>query len=138
MADFHLSLFPNSPRFLSPSPAGLMTVFCSLRFEPHPTWRARSPYLHPPRTGWPDYTPRHWVPSRRRATVRLHTNPHTGRTEFFSCIVSYSLVAGETTRPRRRSLATAVILSPVYTAVTRQWVYMSQYCYRNKHLVSMM
>jgi hypothetical protein len=24
------------------------------------TWRARSPYLYPPRTGWPSYTPRHF------------------------------------------------------------------------------
>jgi hypothetical protein len=27
-----------------------------------PTWRARSPYLYPPGTGWPSYTPGHWVP----------------------------------------------------------------------------
>jgi hypothetical protein len=27
-----------------------------------PTWRARSPYLYPPGTGWPSYTQRHWVP----------------------------------------------------------------------------
>jgi hypothetical protein len=27
-----------------------------------PTWRARSPYLYPPGTGWPIYTPRVWVP----------------------------------------------------------------------------
>jgi hypothetical protein len=26
------------------------------------TWRTRSPYLWPPETGWPSYTPRHWVP----------------------------------------------------------------------------
>jgi hypothetical protein len=38
-----------------------------------------------------------------------------------------SVVAGETTCPKSCSLATAVILSPVYTAVTWQWVYMSQY-----------
>jgi hypothetical protein len=25
------------------------------------TWKARSPYLYPPGTGWPSYTPRHWV-----------------------------------------------------------------------------
>jgi hypothetical protein len=28
----------------------------------HPTWRARSPYLYPPGTGWLSYTPEHWVP----------------------------------------------------------------------------
>jgi hypothetical protein len=26
-----------------------------------PTWRARSLYLYPPGTGWPSYTPGHWV-----------------------------------------------------------------------------
>jgi hypothetical protein len=29
--------------------------------ETPPTWRARFPYLYPPRTGWPSYTPGHWV-----------------------------------------------------------------------------
>jgi hypothetical protein len=28
---------------------------------PH-TWRARSPYLYPPGTGWPSNTPGHWGP----------------------------------------------------------------------------
>jgi hypothetical protein len=36
----------------------------------------RSPYLYPPRTGWPSYSPRHWVPlpspsTTRRATVNV-------------------------------------------------------------------
>jgi hypothetical protein len=31
-------------------------------FENPPTWRTRSPYLYPPGTGWPSYTPGHWVP----------------------------------------------------------------------------
>jgi hypothetical protein len=34
---------------------------CNLLLLP-PTWRARSPYLYPPGTGWPRYTPGHWVP----------------------------------------------------------------------------
>jgi hypothetical protein len=47
-----------------------------LRFQTHPTWRTRSPYLYPPGTGWPGYTPRHWVPFSsppitRRATVEV-------------------------------------------------------------------
>jgi hypothetical protein len=46
--------------FSGPSPAGLMTIFYCLRFETPPTCRARSPYLYPPGTGWPGYTPRHW------------------------------------------------------------------------------
>jgi hypothetical protein len=40
------------------------------------TWRSRFPYLYPPGTGWPSYTPRHWVPftsslRTRRATVKV-------------------------------------------------------------------
>jgi hypothetical protein len=58
-----LQLLLSSPAqaFSGPSPAGLMTLFYSLRFETPPTWRARSPYLYPPGTGWSGYTPRHWV-----------------------------------------------------------------------------
>jgi hypothetical protein len=44
--------------------------------ETPPTWRARSPYLCPPGTGWPSYTPGHCVPfpsplTTRRATVEV-------------------------------------------------------------------
>jgi hypothetical protein len=35
------------------------TLLSQLRLLP--TWRVRFPYLHPPGTGWPRYTPRHWV-----------------------------------------------------------------------------
>jgi hypothetical protein len=47
-------------------------IFYCLKFETPPTWR--SPYLYPPGTGWPSYTPSHWVPfssppTTRRATV---------------------------------------------------------------------
>jgi hypothetical protein len=53
-----------------------MTTFYCLSFESTPTWRARSPYLYPPGTGWLSYTPRHWVlfsspPATRRATVEV-------------------------------------------------------------------
>jgi hypothetical protein len=62
--------------FSGRSPAGLMTIFYSLRFQTFPTWRARSPYLYPRGTGRPGYTPRHWVPfssppTTRRATVEV-------------------------------------------------------------------
>jgi hypothetical protein len=54
---------PSSAQIFSgPSLAGLITIFYCLRFETPSTWRARSPYLYPPGTGWPSYTPRHWVP----------------------------------------------------------------------------
>jgi hypothetical protein len=36
------------------------TFYC-FRVETPPTWRTRSLYLYPPGTGWPSYTPRHWV-----------------------------------------------------------------------------
>jgi hypothetical protein len=35
--------------FSDPGPARLMTIFYCLRIETPPTWRARSPYLYPPR-----------------------------------------------------------------------------------------
>jgi hypothetical protein len=47
--------------FLVSGSAGLMSIFYCLRFETPPTWRAKSPYLYHPETGWPSYTPRQWV-----------------------------------------------------------------------------
>jgi hypothetical protein len=35
--------------------------FIVLILETPPTWSVRSPYLYPPRTWWPRYTPGHWV-----------------------------------------------------------------------------
>jgi hypothetical protein len=65
-----------TPSLSGPSPARLMTTFYCLRVETHPTWRDRSPYLCPPGTGWPSYTPQNWVPllsprTTRRATVEV-------------------------------------------------------------------
>jgi hypothetical protein len=62
--------------FSGPTATGLMTIFYCLKFETLPTWRARSPYLYPPGTGWPGYTPRHWVPfpsplTTTKATVEI-------------------------------------------------------------------
>jgi hypothetical protein len=52
-----------------------MTIFYYLKFETV-TWKARSPYLCPPVTGWPSYTSKHWVPfssppTTCRATVEV-------------------------------------------------------------------
>jgi hypothetical protein len=49
--------------------------------ETPPTWRARSPYLYPPGTGWPRYTLGHCVPfpsplTTRRATVEVSSKQH--------------------------------------------------------------
>jgi hypothetical protein len=59
---FQLLMVLASAVILGSGPARLMTIFYCLRFETSPTWRARSPYLYPPGTGWPSYNPRHWVP----------------------------------------------------------------------------
>jgi hypothetical protein len=72
--------------FSGPSLAGLMTVFYGLRFKNLPIWRARSPSLYSPGTGWPGYTPRHWVPlssppMTSRATVEVFEPASTRGTE---------------------------------------------------------
>jgi hypothetical protein len=51
-------------------------IYYCLKFETPPTWRAKSSYLYPPGTGWPSYTPRHWVlfsspPMTLRAVVEV-------------------------------------------------------------------
>jgi hypothetical protein len=52
--------------------------------ETPPTWRARSPYLYPPGTGWPSYTLGHWVQFLSPLTIRrdygggILTLLHTG------------------------------------------------------------
>jgi hypothetical protein len=56
--------------FLGPSPTGIVTILYCLRFEIPPTWRARSPYLYLPGTGWRSYTPRYWVPFSSSSTTR--------------------------------------------------------------------
>jgi hypothetical protein len=38
--------------------------------ESPPTWMARFPYLYRPGTGWPSYTPGHWVPFTSSLTTR--------------------------------------------------------------------
>jgi hypothetical protein len=50
-------------------------------------------------------------------------SPGTDHTENVSSIIACSLISGETC-PQTCSLATAVVLSPVYAAVTWRWVYM--------------
>jgi hypothetical protein len=43
----------------------IYNIFYCLRYE------SRSLYLYPPGTGWPGYTPKHWV------HTHTHTHPHT-------------------------------------------------------------
>jgi hypothetical protein len=64
------------------------------------TWRCMSPYLYPPGTEWPYYTPRHWVPfssppTTRRATVLPIWSSHGPQRkhrfqEFLYCCVTCS------------------------------------------------
>jgi hypothetical protein len=79
----------------------------------------------PPRNRCPSYIPRHWVRFSSPPTIRRATD----RTENHSSIIACSLAAIETRCPQSCSLATAVVLSPVYTAVTwqRSW-YNVRYC----------
>jgi hypothetical protein len=77
--------------FSGSSPARLMTIFYCLRFETPPTRRARSLYLYFPKTGWPGYTLRHWVPFSSppmalRATVEVF-EPASTHTDY-SLLVS--------------------------------------------------
>jgi hypothetical protein len=45
---------------LGQSPAELTAIF-TVSSETPPSWRAGSPYLFTPGTGWPSYTPGQWV-----------------------------------------------------------------------------
>jgi hypothetical protein len=56
-------------------------------------------------------------------------SPGTDHTENISSTILCSLVAGETTCTQNYFLALAVVQSPAFTAVTWQWVYMSQYLF---------
>jgi hypothetical protein len=53
---------------------GLMTTFYCLRFETSQIWRARPPYLYPPATGWPSFTPRHWIPVGAECWENIYKN----------------------------------------------------------------
>jgi hypothetical protein len=77
--------------FLGLSPAGLMTIFCCLRFETPPTWRARSPYLYPPGTRWPRYIPKH-VPFSLPSTTRRATVKVFKPTSMQSCLTCHNIL----------------------------------------------
>jgi hypothetical protein len=82
--------------FLGPSPTGLVTTFYSLRFKTPPTWRPSFPYLHPPGTGWPSYTPGHWV-HRNKAFFFVPHKPSartTHRKQSLSIVVWYHCLRG--------------------------------------------
>jgi hypothetical protein len=59
---------------LGRSPAKLTAIFYCLIWD-SPIWRARSPYLHPPGTGWLSYIPGHCVSFSSPLTTRRYSNP---------------------------------------------------------------
>jgi hypothetical protein len=72
-------------------------TYFTLRFETPVIWRARSAYLYPPGTGWPSYTPRHWVPfssplTTRRSAVEVFEPASTRGTDSFEVRVTLRLV----------------------------------------------
>jgi hypothetical protein len=60
--------------FLGPSLTGLVTIFYCLGFETPPTCWERFPYSYHPGTGWPSFTPRHWVFFSSPPTTRHRLN----------------------------------------------------------------
>jgi hypothetical protein len=71
----------------------IMTIFCRLRSEALPTWRARSPYLYLPGTGWPNYISMHCVtfpspPTTHRATVEVFERASTRGSGRLRLVVS--------------------------------------------------
>jgi hypothetical protein len=85
-----------------------MTIFYCLRFETTATWWARSLYLYPPGTGWPSYTPRHWIPfssplTSRRAAVEVFDPASTRATLQLTWVSGY-IASGLTTAQKTRPL----------------------------------
>jgi hypothetical protein len=121
-----------------------MTKFYCLRFQTPPTWRARSPYLYPPGIGLSSYIPRHWVPfssppTTHRATVEVFESASTRRLLVLVIKTLYGSHRKHLfnycvfSRCRGSNVSSELFpsngfaLLPVYTAVTWQWVSMSQY-----------
>jgi hypothetical protein len=122
--------WPSSAQsFSGPSPAGLMITFYCLRFETPPTWRARSPYLYLPGTGWFGYNSRYWVPfpsppTTRRARVEVFdpasTRERINRILFFHylCNIWYKMDCTEDTASN--SSIAACVFSAAGTCLPRR------------------
>jgi hypothetical protein len=115
---------------LSDHTTGLMFTFYCLKFEtPQPGEPGPLIYI-PQEQGGPVIPPDTGFPFHcllRLAGLRSSVcSLDKDRTENVCFNFARSLVDGKT-YPQSCFLATAVVLSPVYTAVTWQWVYMSQY-----------
>jgi hypothetical protein len=109
--------------------------YFTVSFETHPTWRARSPCLYLPGTGWPCYTPGHWLPFcrlLRLAELRWRYSippPHEARTASLTC-PAYNKHQGT---DRTFLLFSEPLVSNGYCIVvyfafvTEEWVCMPQY-----------
>jgi hypothetical protein len=73
----------------------ITSSFCYHGSLPLCVLRARFPYLYPPGTGWPSYTPGHWVPFTSSLKICIATNtcrlvllwdrPNRERSFFYCC-----------------------------------------------------
>jgi hypothetical protein len=86
-----------------------------------PTWRAMSPYLYAPETGWLGYSPRNWVPFSSPLTT------HTDNAEVFDpaspqdanklltgwcpCYTAPARIAYKTSFPTSRSIVERVFVA---------------------------
>jgi hypothetical protein len=79
------------------SPAGLISIFCCLRFGNSPYLKDQNPvFISPRKMGGPFIPPGQWVPfssplTVRRAVVELFEPANTWALEFL-CIISYTII----------------------------------------------
>jgi hypothetical protein len=114
-ASSHMTYWPSSPLTCNPPRAIAFVrslsrhlfllcisdnrIFKGRGCQPHaqpPTWRAWPLYLWPPETGWPSYTPRHWVPILRHAWAKLGlflTSGHHTQNWLYWCVVLKPTIA---------------------------------------------
>jgi hypothetical protein len=100
-----------------------MTFYC-LKFETAPTWRARSPYLYPPGTGSPIYTPRYWdpfssPPMTRRATAEtFKPTPTRACPEYSMSVLCYD----------RWRVGQSVLVSSIHLGPKTRFLLLSDSC----------
>jgi hypothetical protein len=100
-------------------PEASRPYFIVLILETPLTWKARSPYLYPPGTGWLSYIPGHWVPfpsplTTRRAAVEV----------FYPASTRGKIEVEVTLRPTV-SPPVHLCVSPLLEQVTRCYIYLS-------------